>query len=58
MPLSFIVGVWLIGVLCIVCLFISMATLIKAQEAHSKSIEVLDVAICWLEESKGKEAEA
>ncbi len=50
MPTSFIAGFCLMGALCIVCLMASMAVLIKAQELHSRCVDILVCAYDWLEQ--------
>ncbi|MBR0035877.1 MAG: hypothetical protein IJP54_09395 [Synergistaceae bacterium] len=60
MSTSFIAGFCLMGALCILCLVASMAVLIKAQELHSRSVDILVVAYDWLEQCRykyGKETE-
>ena len=42
------------GALCILCLVASMAVLIKAQELHSRSVDILVVAYDWLEQCRYK----
>ena len=54
MPVSFIAGFCMMGALCIICLVASMAVLIKAQELHSRSVDILVVAYDWLEQCKYK----
>ena len=49
MSTSFIVGVCMMGALCITCLTTSIAVLIKAQELHSRSVDILVCAYDWLE---------
>ena len=60
MSTSFIAGFCLMGALCILCLVASVAVLIKAQELHSRSVDILVCAYDWLEQNRykyGKEAE-
>ena len=60
MSTSFIAGFCLMGALCILCLVTSVAVLIKAQELHSRSVDILVCAYDWLEQNRykyGKEAE-
>lgn len=58
MSTSFIAGFCLMGALCILCLVASVGVLIKAQELHSRSVDILVVAYDWLEQNRyiyGKE---
>ena len=60
MSTSFIAGFCLMGALCILCLVASIAVLIKAQETHSRCVEILVCAYEWLEQIRHegrKEAE-
>ena len=54
MSTSFMAGFCLMGALCILCLVASMAVLIKAQELHSRSVDILVVAYDWLEQCRYK----
>ena len=55
MSTSFIVGVCMMGALCITCLTTSIAVLIKAQEVHSRCVDILVCAYSWLEKAHIKE---
>ena len=52
MSTSLVIGVWLVGALCILCLVASMVVLIKAQELHSRCVDILVVVHDWLEQSR------
>ena len=54
MSTSLVIGVWLVGALCILCLVASMVVLIKAQELHSRCVDILVVVHDWLEQCKYK----
>ena len=55
MPLNVLIGIFVF--LCGLCLTASICIYISAQELHSRSIEILNIAVEWIEERKDKEAE-
>ena len=60
MPTSFVIGICVMGALCIFCLTASMAVLFKAQVLHDRSMDILRCTHDWLEQIRykyGKEAE-
>ena len=54
MPLNVLIGIFVF--LCGLCLTASICIYISAQELHSRSIEILNIAVEWIEERKDKEA--
>ena len=49
------IAISVVVVLCILCLAVSVAICIRAQELHTQSLELFGLVYEWIEQNKNKE---